>query len=271
MQDTQVASDRAQHEAWASCNFAEGIGEYGAVDLESGTMAGEMAPALDALPDTIIFIKDMEGRYTYANLTLVHRLGLTRRDEVIGRNELELYPDALGSSHPRQDERVLRGETIENELQVQVLPNHASGWCLTHKRPLQVDGEIRGFVGSSRDVAAPDATQASPASLRRVFDYLHEHYMESVRVYALAEMVGMSMTQLDRHFRSRYRLTPQQMLTRLRIDSAMRLLHGGDSMSAISQACGFADQSAFTRQFKATVGMTPRGYRSSVLAAAALA
>jgi AraC-like DNA-binding protein len=26
-------------------------------------------------------------------------------------------------------------------------------------------------------------------------------------------------------------------------------------------ACGFADQSAFARQFKATVGMTPREFR----------
>lgn len=268
MQDTQVASDRILCDAWAPyvSADADGIGE---ADPGSEMMAGEMAPALDAMSDTIAFIKDLEGRYTYANLTLVHRLGLTRRDEVIGRSELELYPDALGSSHPKQDERVLLGETIENELQVQVLPNHAMGWCLTHKRPLQVRGEIRGIVGSSRDVAAPDATQACPASLRHVFNYLHEHYMESVRVYALADMAGMSMTQLDRHFRSRYRLTPQQMLTRLRIDSAMRLLRGGDSMAAISHACGFADQSAFTRQFKATVGMTPRSYRTSLLAAAA--
>ncbi len=266
MQDMQTASDRLRRETWAPWLSAAGAGATG---LAPETMAGDMGPTLDALPDTIIFIKDLEGRYTYANLTLVHRLGLTRREEVIGRSELELYPDALGSSHPRQDERVLRGETIENELQVQVLPNHATGWCLTHKRPLQVRGEIRGIVGTSHDVAAPDATQACPASVRHVFDYLHKHYMESVRVYALAEMAGMSMTQLDRHFRSRYRLTPQQMLTRLRIDLALRLLGGRDSMAAISHACGFADQSAFTRQFKATVGMTPRNYRTSVFAASA--
>ena len=269
MQDTQVASNRAGRDARVPYAFAEGADGFSGADLRPEMMAGEMGTVLDALPNVIFFIKDIEGRYTHANLTLVHRLGLTRRDEVIGRNELELYPDALGSTHAKQDERVLLGETIENELQVQVLPNHPPGWCLTHKRPLRIDGEICGIIGSSHDVAAPDATQPCPASLRRVFDYLHEHYTESVRVYALAEMVGVSMTQLDRHFRSKYRLTPQQMLTRLRIDSAMRLLPGSDSMAAISHICGFADQSAFTRQFKATVGMTPRSYRSSVVAVAA--
>lgn len=269
MQETQAAPARAWRDARAPYAFAEGADAFGGADLGPEMMAGELGPALDTLPDVLFFIKDAGGRYTHANLTLVHRLGLTRRDEVIGRNELELYPDAFGSSHARQDEQVLLGETVENELQLQVLPNHAPSWCLTHKRPLRVQGEIRGIIGSSHDIAAPDATQPCPASLRRVFDYLHEHYTESVRVYALAEMAGLSMKQLDWHFRSRYQLTPQQMLTRLRIESAMLLLRGGDSMAAISHACGFADQSAFTRQFRATVGMTPRSYRSSTNAAAA--
>jgi len=262
MQNTQVVTGHARRDTWMPTGFTGTAVEDTALDAET------MGPELDEVPDTIFFIKDTEGRYTYANLTLVRRLGFTHRDEVIGRNDLELYPDALGSSHPRQDERVLRGETIENDLQVQVLPNYDSGWCLTHKRPLQVGGKVRGIIGSAQDVEAPDASKPCPASLRHVFDYLHEHYTESVRVYTLAEMAGLSMTQLDRHFRSRYRLTPQQMLTRLRIDSAMKLLRGRDSMSSISLACGFADQSAFTRQFKATVGMTPRNYRATVLAAA---
>jgi AraC-like DNA-binding protein len=59
-----------------------------------------------------------------------------------------------------------------------------------------------------------------------------------------------------------FQLTPQQLQTKLRIEEAMRRLHGNDSVAAIGLACGFADQSAFARQFKATVGMTPRDYRS---------
>jgi AraC-like DNA-binding protein len=41
----------------------------------------------------------------------------------------------------------------------------------------------------------------------------------------------------------------------------MRRLHGDEPIAGIGLACGFADQSAFARQFKATVGMTPRDYR----------
>ena len=43
----------------------------------------------------------------------------------------------------------------------------------------------------------------------------------------------------------------------------MRLLmdEATTSIASIGQACGFGDQSAFARQFKATVGITPRQYR----------
>jgi AraC-like DNA-binding protein len=268
MHDIQAASNRAGRDPRVPYAFAEGTDGFTEADLEPDLLVGMMGTALDASPNIVFFIKDTEGRYTHANLTLMHRLGLTRRDEVIGRHESELFPAALNSSHAKQDERVLLGETIENELQLQVFPNHAPGWCLTHKRPLRVRGEICGIVGSSHDIAAPSAIQPGSAGLRRAFDYLHEHYAESIRVYALADMAGMSMAELNRHFLGEYQLTPQQMLTKLRIESAMRFLRGSDSMAAISHACGFADQSAFTRQFKATVGMTPRSYRLSIAAGA---
>ena len=65
----------------------------------------------------------------------------------------------------------------------------------------------------------------------------------------------------ERQFRRVFQLAPQQWLTRLRIEAAMQRLHGEDTIAAIGQLCGFTDQSAFSRQFKASVGLTPRDYR----------
>jgi AraC-like DNA-binding protein len=91
---------------------------------------------------------------------------------------------------------------------------------------------------------------------------MQENYAEGVRVQALAELAGLSIAQLERHFRRVFQLTPQQVLTKLRIEAAMRLLHSEETVAAIGMACGFVDQSAFARQFKATVGMSPRVYRA---------
>ena len=74
----------------------------------------------------------------------------------------------------------------------------------------------------------------------------------------LAALAEVSVTQLERHFRNVFQLTPQQALTKLRIDAAMCLLRGAGSVADIGLACGFTDQSAFARQFKVAVGMTPR-------------
>lgn len=227
----------------------------------SDIAAETLGAVLDAIPDVVFFVKDVAGRYTHVNHTLVRRVGMKRREEVIGRCVRELYSTPLGDSYAIQDQRVLRGETIENQLEVQVFPNRTLGWCVTHKRPLRMQGKICGIIGISRDLGQPDKKQPVYARLRRVIDHLQVHYAENLRVQSLAELGGLSVAQLERHFRRVFQITPQQMLTKLRIEAAMIMLHGGDSIATISQSCGFADQSAFARQFKATVGMSPTDYR----------
>ncbi|MET3654549.1 AraC family transcriptional regulator [Dyella japonica] len=224
--------------------------------------ADDLEALFDALPDVVFFVKDSNGRYTHANLTLVRRLGLKRRADVIGHDVTELFPMALGGSYATQDHRVLAGEVIENQLEVHIFPNREPGWCLTCKRPLRMRDAVRGIVGISRDLGKPDGRHPTYVRLRRVLAYLQEHYAEGVRVATLAELADLSVAQLERHFRRVFQLTPQQVQTKLRIEAAMRLLQGNESMASIGLACGFADQSAFARQFKSTVGMTPRDYRA---------
>jgi AraC-like DNA-binding protein len=228
--------------------------------------AAELESLFDALPDVVFFVKDAAGRYTHANLTLVRRLGLKRREQVIGRGVAELFPAHMGGSYAAQDKRVLGGEAIEDQLEVHIFPNRAPGWCLTRKHPLRVRGKVRGVVGISRDLGQPDGRHPTYDRLRRVVDHLQRHYAENVRMAALAELADVSLAQLERHFRHVFQITPQQALTRLRIEAAMRALAGAERIAEIGQACGFADQSAFARQFKATVGMTPRAYRKLVSA-----
>jgi AraC-like DNA-binding protein len=221
-----------------------------------------MERLFDALPDVVFFVKDEAGRYTHANVTLIRRLGFKHREQIIGRKTNRLFPASLGASYAVQDQRVLAGETIEHQLEVHLFPNRAPGWCLTCKRPLVRDGMIRGLVGISRDLGQPDGRHPTYDRLRRVLAYLQAHYAEPVRVRTLAELAGVSVAQLERHFHRVLQVNPQQWLAKLRTEAAMRMLSDKVSIAAVGLACGFTDQSAFTRQFKATTGMTPRDYRS---------
>lgn len=245
--------------------FRIGIGIIGTMKPASVQVdADQLQRLLDTLPDTVFFIKDMRGRYTHANLTLVRRLGLPRREDVVGRTPAELFPQRLGDAYSSQDRRVLAGHAIASQLEIHLFPNRAPGWCLTHKTPLRQGGQIVGLIGISHDLKQPDGRHPGFARLRRVLDHMEAHYGESVRMQALAKLAGLSLSQLERQFHRVFHLTPQQWLTRLRIEAAMDLLGGGDSIAAIGQACGFSDQSAFSRQFKASVGATPRDYRRMV-------
>ncbi|WIH03752.1 AraC family transcriptional regulator [Xanthomonas translucens pv. graminis] len=222
----------------------------------------EMQTLFDALPDVVFFVKDRDGRYTHVNLTLVRRLGKKYRADLIGKSALEVFPLPLGGSYVMQDRRVLCGEMIENQLEVHLFPNRTPGWCLTFKRPLCEHDEVIGVVGISRDLGQPDNRHSAYERISRAMEHMQTHYGDNLRVQTLADLAELSVAQLERHFRRVFQLTPQQLLTKMRIEAAMRLLHGEDSIASIGQACGFADQSAFARQFKATVGMTPRDYRS---------
>lgn len=224
--------------------------------------ADELAHLFDALPDVVFFVKNRAGRYTHVNQTLVRRLGLRHRDEVIGRHAAELFPDPLGETYAAQDRQVLAGRTLENQLEVHLFPDHAPGWCLTRKFPLRRRDEVTGVVGISRDLGRPDERQPIYDRLTRIVEHLDAHYAENVRVETLARLAGVSVSQLERHFRRVFQLNPGQMLTKLRIDAAMRMLHEPGSIAAIGQACGYSDQSAFTRQFRRLTGLTPGQYRA---------
>ena len=77
----------------------------------------------------------------------------------------------------------------------------------------------------------------------------------------LAQDAGISLDQLERRMRQLLGVGPRQLLVRTRIEAAMAGLGGEDSIADLAQRCGYGDQSAFARQFKAVVGITPSQYR----------
>jgi AraC-like DNA-binding protein len=228
----------------------------------------------DTLLDVVFFAKDADGRYTHANQTLLDRLRLTKRAQLVGRRTDELFPGGLGDRYREQDEAVLRGgPEIVGQLELHLYPNRAPGWCLTHKlawREPQATGSRRrdqvvGLVGLSRDLATPGLSHATPpatyARVARVVERLQHDYAEPLQIGELAREAGLSIAQLERHVAQLYRVTPRQLLARIRLDAALSLLAGDASIAAIAHACGYADHSAFARQFRRSTGVSPSAYR----------
>ncbi len=215
----------------------------------------------DAFPDVVFFVKDRAGRYRFANQTLVRRLRRERRGDIIGKRASELFPAILAQRYEAQDETVLAGRIITDELELHLYPDHAPGWCLSTKRPLRVNGEIGGLIGVSRDLGRPDVRHPGYERLQRMVGWLAGHYGEPVRFGRLADEVGMSLGQLERLCRRVFNLSPRMLLAKIRIDQSMAALAEGRTVAEVAQASGYGDQSAFSRRFRAFVGLAPRDYQ----------
>jgi PAS domain S-box-containing protein len=227
-------------------------------------VAGFALDLFDGLPDVVFFAKDVEGRYRAANDTLARRLGKRTKREVLGKTARDLFPAPLGERYLEQDLAVCRtGRPIEDLLELHLYPDGLEGWCVTTKVPLRGDaGDLLGVVGTSRDVRPPDPGSGSLEGLAEAVRIVHEHPGRPHRVEELARRAGLPPDRFSRRVRAVFGLSASQLVIKVRIDAARRMLRESEApIARIALACGYCDQSAFTRQFKAVAGLTPAQYR----------
>ena len=221
----------------------------------------------DQTPDIVFFVKNLEARYVVVNETLAARCGIRRKNEMLGKTAADVFPAPLGAGYVEQDLLVLKtGLPITNRLELHIYPGGLRGWCLTHKFALLGRvGTIVGLTGISKDLQRPDEAQEDYRQIARAVEQLQQSFAEPLRIEQLARSAGFSVDRFERQVRRIFQLTPRQLLTKARIDAASTLLlDERRSVAEIAQACGYGDQSAFARQFKATVGLTPSAYRTSL-------
>ena len=219
----------------------------------------------DALPDVVYFIKDSVGRYVRVNQTLANRCAGGDKSKLIGKRPEEVYPAALAVSYARQDELVLRtGKCVDHQLALHIYPGGIAGWCLTTKHPLSDDkGRIVGIPGISRDLNAPNDKAGGFAELAAAPKFMQRHFAESIRIEELAKKAGLSVYQFEQRVQRLFQMSPLQLLHKLRLDEATRMLRETDqSLANIAIETGWCDQSAFTRHFSRYAGMAPGRFRS---------
>ncbi len=102
----------------------------------------------------------------------------------------------------------------------------------------------------------------APHQERRAKELMVACIKEDISLVRLATECGLSARHFARAFRQSTGLSPHRWIMKYRIQRAGELLgNGGLSLLDIASACGFADQSHFTRAFTAMVGMSPGVWR----------
>jgi AraC-like DNA-binding protein len=95
------------------------------------------------------------------------------------------------------------------------------------------------------------------ARLAAIADLMAERHAETLTLEEIGATVGLTPFQLIGLFKRTVGLTPHAYLTQLRLKAAMRDLASGAAIAEAALAAGFYDQSALTRHFKRSFGITP--------------
>jgi PAS domain S-box-containing protein len=105
---------------------------------------------IEATPDAI-FVKDLEGRYLVINAAAARFLG-RRPEDIIGKHDLELYPEATARRFIEDDQRVL---AEGGPLAFEGVATSATGtqaYLVTKGVYRDPSGRILGIFGISHDV-----------------------------------------------------------------------------------------------------------------------
>jgi AraC family transcriptional regulator len=205
----------------------------------------------------------------YQPFTLVfHPPGLHHRDEIGPRGGrffsveaenrwMEALHDYTRPLDPSPD--VHGGEVLW--LAMRLYQEHLLGAAGSSLTIESLTGEM--LAGALR-ARVPEEKHA-PAWLRRVVDYLYAEFDQKITLDALSKEAGVHPVHLSRVFRKFYRQPLGEWVHRLRVLAACRQLRDPEaSLADVGAASGFADQSHFTRVFKAITGTTPGAFRAAI-------
>lgn len=123
---------------------------------------------INALPETLIFIKDRDGRYLMANQAMLSAMGRPNDGSVLGKTDYDFYPREVADRYHAEDMHILTtGEPILDRVHES---NGGSGkhlWRQVTKVPLRDRfGHVVGVASVVRDITSLKEAEAEQLALR---------------------------------------------------------------------------------------------------------
>src|SRR5271168_4597057 len=140
-------------------------------------------------------------------------------------------------------------------------PDHVSELFADHIS-LALGSHIARTYGGMRSVVAPRQGGLAAWQERRAKELMSANLRGDVSTADIAGECSLSAGHFARAFRHSTSLSPHQWLIQCRIEKAHALLREGRlSLAEIARACGFADQSHFTKAYASRRGISPGAWR----------
>jgi transcriptional regulator GlxA family with amidase domain len=112
---------------------------------------------------------------------------------------------------------------------------------------------------------------AGPAAadhpLQPTIAWMEEHALDALDLEAIANHASVSVRTLNRQFREHFGATPLELLARMRVDRARRLLESTElTVNRVAEQSGFGCYASLRYHFLRTAGVSPQRYRQNYTA-----
>ena len=224
----------------------------------------QLSALFATLPMIAFLAKDKESRFVCANARTLKIFNLEHEWQMLGKMDRDFFPRELAASFVDEDRRVMRtGKT--RTYYSQMVPDISGplNWYVVSVSPLRdARGHICGIALVLYDVHEVGGVAQPFQQLEPALRHLHTRFREPIETKKLAALTHLSERQFTRLFHKLLGEPPMRYLIHQRIHAACQDLIATDhTAGAIALECGFYDQSAFTRAFRAHTGLTPAAYR----------
>jgi len=190
-------------------------------------------------------------RVFYPSAALLHGLA----QSLCGRSE--------GVGLPRLPQRVVHDAPLAQALlRAHTLLESGHDLLEAHTATLQAFSALLCRHGQDPlpvHACAPDRNAAHAEAMRQ---RLAADLCDPLTLDELAAAVGLSPFHAARLFAREVGMPPHAWRNQLRVNRSLDLLRRGESVAEAAAACGFADQSHFTRHFRRAFGVSPGRWRA---------
>lgn len=224
----------------------------------------QLTDLFEGLPMVAFFAKDEKGRFVHCNAQLLQILGCQHEWQMLGKTDYDFFPPAITAVYLEEDRRVMHSGRRMLRY-VQMVPDIGGPlrWYLVTKVPLRdLQGRVCGIAGAMMETHEIGGALQSFHRIEPALRHIHLRFREPITTRQLADLVHLSERHFLRLFQELLGEGPMRHLVRQRIQAACHdLIATNHSARDIALDCGFYDQSAFTRAFRAYTGLTPSAYR----------
>ncbi|MBW9270705.1 MAG: EAL domain-containing protein [Candidatus Thiodiazotropha sp. (ex. Lucinisca nassula)] len=130
---------------------------------------------LDNFP-FMVWLKDTESRFLAVNKPFAEACGAELPEELVGKTDLDVWPEALAKSY-RADDRDVLSSGMAKSVEEPIQYPDEKRWIETYKSPVLLDDRVIGTVGFARNITNRKKAEEELRQSASVFDHANEGIM----------------------------------------------------------------------------------------------